>query len=308
MEKKPYVLTERRRAANLANLQKAWRAPKPPYRATPDRRTASLANLQKAQAANRARGYERTPRRVAANLANLQKAWAVVHDPKNYVRCYGKRVKHGYYASRLERAMKALGESPRAYEAHVRLIERAFLPQDAVERAMVGKIAEAIWRRLRIYRAQARVEAAALRHFLESLPPAERLDGDQTYALADRVISLLLSQDVLFLQSQPVLSEVERQLAILLRQRMGRDPHFRIMTYETQRELEEWEEMERTLRAQERLLEGGPEVEAILEKVMPEWWLRRQRGGNGAESHVGRDASFRDTPLSTTSPTKRRRR
>jgi len=216
-----------------------------------------------------------TPRRLAAVRVNMAKARAArLNMPETYQRARYSALKHGLYVRALEDTVKLLGEDPKEFQAHLCLLERTFLPQDETERRMVRRLAEALWRRLRLYRAQARWEEDALKGILASGPACESLDAHQTRLRAYVLMNLLLQDARLLRARQGLLFEVERQLRVLLRKRAGGDPQFKILARATREELRESEDLEIKPSAFERLAQGGPEVQKIVESIAPEWMSR----------------------------------
>lgn len=315
--KTAYVHTRRRLVANLANLRKAHRVNRTHYRFTAARRAAldkarqarkflltpaKLAALRKATEANRlnfrltparlaamrtnagkmqaasVEKFRLTERRLLASRANLRKAQAVERAPKSYARSRFNHLKHGLQVRTLDETLTLLGEDPREFQLHRDLLARAFVPQDELERKVIHRLAEAVWRRLRLYRAQARWEADMLKAHLGASPPLKTLPPELTRLRAFGLMALLLNQDCLSRWSDQLLRRVEHMLRFLLRKRLGHeDREFRGLVLERCRvpkELEEMEEHWASERAVQRLLAGGPEVEAILERFRPAWQRR----------------------------------
>jgi hypothetical protein len=182
-------------------------------------------------------------------------------------------LKHGLAAGAcaLEESMAALGEDPAEFKSLLALIERAFVPKNLPEYEVVQRLAGAIWRRLRLYKAAARWEADALRQALGSAPEVASLTVDETRLRACGVMTLLLDEDRLFRSRFQLLAEVERQIRALIKIRSGGKAKFHFISRRSRKEQRELEEDERLWRLVDRIDEGGPEVEAILEKFRPEW-------------------------------------
>ena len=259
-------LSSRKRAACLRNLRKAWKAPRrKAYALTPARVEACRANLRKAAEANHLR-YRKTRRRRAASLANLVKAWAANRDnyratparqaacratirlaqaaprtPESYARSRFNHLKHGLTVRTLEETLHLLGETPKELAAHRLLLVRTFAPRDEIERRAVERLAEVLWRRLRLYRAQARWEADTLRHYLGDLPREINLSADETGARADLLLGALLLDPYLYRYEDQFRRHIERLLRYLLRKRASRDPHF---PTDGRMSLKEWLEIE----------------------------------------------------------------
>jgi hypothetical protein len=177
-------------------------------------------------------------------------------------------LKHGLGASlsSLEESMAALGEDPAEFKAFAGLIERTFVPKNLPEYEVVQRLAGAIWRRLRLYKAAAHWEAEALRRALSSGPQVESLRVDETQMRALGVMMLLVDETRLSRSRFQLLAEVERQFRALLRIRSRGKAKFRFISRQSRKAQREQEEEERFWRVIDRIDEGGPEVEAILEK------------------------------------------
>jgi len=177
-------------------------------------------------------------------------------------------LKHGLGAGvcSLEESMAALGEDPAEFKALAGLIERAFVPKNLPEYEVVQRLARALWRRLRLYKAAAGWEAEALRQALSSGPEVESLSVDETQMRAFGVMTLLLDETRLFRSRIQLLAEVERQLRALLKIRSGGKSKFHFISRQSRKEQRELEEEERFWRVVDRIDEGGSEVEALLEK------------------------------------------
>jgi hypothetical protein len=181
-------------------------------------------------------------------------------------------LKHGLGAgsSSLEESVAALGEDPAEFKALAELMIRTFVPKNLPEYEVVQRLAGAIWRRLRVYTAAAHWESEALRHALSSGPEVASLSVYDTQMRAMGVITLLLDETQLSRRRAQLLAEVERQFRALLKIRSGGKVKFRFLSRESPKERRELEEEERFWRAIDRIDEGGPEVEAILEKFRSE--------------------------------------
>lgn len=203
------------------------------------------------------------PRRLAANRANMAKARAArLQMPWTYARSRFSAVKHGLFVRTLDETAELLAEDPLDLEAHRRLLELAFLPRTPSEQRIVRRIADAIWRRLRVYRAQARWELDSLKAELGGMLSGEFLDVDETRNRAQRIMKLLLKTEPLYRCCTFLLGEVERQLRALLRLRSGGNPQFKILTKEVRREfysdpperLEDCKHLARTAPAVKKML------------------------------------------------------
>jgi len=177
-------------------------------------------------------------------------------------------LKHGLGkgASSLEESMAALGEDPAEFNSMLSLIERAFVPKNLPEYEVVLRLAGSIWRRLRLYRAAARWEEDALRQALSSGPRVESLSVDETRLRACGIMTLLLDEPRVVRSRFQLLAEVERQIRALLKIRSAGKARFRFISRQSRKAERELEEEERFWRVVDRIDEGGPEVEAILEE------------------------------------------
>jgi hypothetical protein len=262
-------------AALRANLAKA-RAKLAAEGPTPRQVSANRANLLKANA-DKALQYRPTAQRLRASRANLAKARAARRAmPESYARSRYGAMKHGLHVGTLADSLELVGEDPEEFQKHLLRVERAFFPLNDLERTILRHLAEALWRRLRLFRAQARWEADALARCLDAAATAAPLTADEIEDRASQIAEILLEMDRLEKQRFLLLRKVERPLRALLRKRTGANPKFRIFTRAIRRELREMEQMEMETRAYQRLAEGGPEVEAILEKFRPKW-IRQRR-------------------------------
>ena len=210
-----------------------------------------------------------SPAMVHENFLRAREAGLVMREA-DFRRRY-HALKHGLSVRSLEETMAALGEDPAEFEAFARLIERTFVPRNLPEYEVVLRLAGAIWRRLRLHSAAARWEADALREALSSGPEVKSLTVDETHLRACGVMALLVNETRISRSRFQLLCGVERQLRALLRIRSGGKAKFHFISRQTRKELRELEEDERYWRALDRIDEGGPEVEAILEKFRPEW-------------------------------------
>ena len=212
-----------------------------------------------------------SPAMVHENFLRAREAGLVMREA-DFRRRYHV-LKHGLGAGvcSLEESMAALGEDPAEFKALAELIERTFVPKNLPEYEVVQRLAGALWRRLRLYKAAAHWEADALRQALSSGPEVKSLTVDETRLRACGVMTLLLDETRLSRSRSELLAEVERQLRALLRIRSRGKVRFRFLTRETRKARREREEEERFWRVLDRIDEGGPEVEAILEKFRPEW-------------------------------------
>lgn len=162
-------------------------------------------------------------RKRAAILKNLEKAQAAERTPASYARSRHNATKHGLFVRRLEDSFRRLREKPREFQNLHALLEEAFVPSDETEATLVRRLAEAVWRHLRVYRAAARWELETLASTLKPLSRQPRLGPILTRARATQVMVALLDEERLWKRTRLALGEVERMLRLLLIQRTG-DP------------------------------------------------------------------------------------
>ena len=207
-----------------------------------------------------------SPALVHENYLRAREAGLVMREA-DFRRRY-HTMKHGLGAgsSSIEESMAALGEDPAEFKTFTELIERTFVPKNLAEYEVVQRLAEAIWRRLRLYKAAAHWEAEALRQALSSGPLVKSLSVDETKMRAAGVMMLLVDEARLSSSRLQLLAQVERQMRALLKIRSGGKAKFRFISRVTSKEDRELEKEERLWRAVDRLDEGGPEVEAILKE------------------------------------------
>ena len=241
--------SERRRAASLKNLEKAWQASRTHWESTPARRFASRWNIKKAQFANRLPGRKFSPaQRQAASrnvakarealtargrspehLAKLRRSIAkarAARTRKSIERQAEKILKHGLFARRLRGPVAPLGENPRDYKAIHRLVARYFGPQNAEEEKLLHLIADALWRQHRIFFAQAAAQLERLNFFLGKATPPGSSDPVEARLRAYTLLTVLLDRDPIQRRATRLIGSTERLLRRFLRLRFGRDPNF----------------------------------------------------------------------------------
>jgi hypothetical protein len=194
---------------------------------SPEALAARRANLEKAWAANRTLPYRETDRRRAASRANLQKAIAARRSPQGNARARLNAVKHGLFAQRLEDSVAQLGEDHAELGRHWLLFARAFVPADEIEGRIIRRLADLCWRRLRLFRAQARWETDRLHALLAVAAPAATLDAAHTERRAYALVQALNHWEPLLREGNKLESGIERQLRALLRIRSGGAIRFR---------------------------------------------------------------------------------
>jgi hypothetical protein len=275
-KKRKFQMTPAKRAA----VRKAAEANRRDFRMTRARRRAMSINVRKMQRAS-VEKFRLTEARLAACRANIQKALAVERAPESYARSRFNHLQHGLQVRTLEETIPLLGEDPKEYEAHKRRFRRVFAPRFQAEEKVVDLIAAAVWRRLRLFKAQARWESDALKQFFAKAAFIQPLGADETRVRGHFLLALLLDRDKLEAREQSLLAVVEREIRTLLRLRSGGDPDFRFISRDSEKTWRQYEKLLDAMEAEyreiaeeenrndllERLMEGGPDVEAALRKV-----------------------------------------
>ncbi|MGO9275410.1 MAG: hypothetical protein ACLQOO_35100 [Terriglobia bacterium] len=159
------------------------RAPSPgsskrKYTTSEKSQAASRENLKKANLAPHELKYRLTPRRLAACFNALEKAVAELRrlDSPHY----GLGFKRGTHCASLLRSLALAGEKREDYEEHLRLFHQAFPTVDERGHKLVQATAEAVWRRLRVFRGQGRWELYAVATLLvELITERERAAAEQ---------------------------------------------------------------------------------------------------------------------------------
>lgn len=283
----------RHRAASRRNLEKAWEANRTHWEKTPARMANAHRTIQLAQAALRGRPRKFSPAQLAAARANIAKARAVLNargrspqhlsklretikkaraarTPEGFRRHSPKVLKHGLYARSVRDTMRPLGEDTKEFATHLRLLREFFGPQDEREGKIVAALAEAIRRRLRLWRAEAHWQARYLGQCLGEAVPLASPDPDQTLYRSWLLLGAVMSQDRLFERDRRLVAALERVLRQLVRKRSDGRLDLKAFSREARRPKDEatleLERIRRDSRVWERLREGGPEVEAILER------------------------------------------
>jgi hypothetical protein len=221
-----------------------------------------------------------TEARLAACRANLQKALAVKRPPESYARSRFNHLQHGLDARRFEETLHLLGDA-KEYEAHQQRFRRAFAPANPVEEKVVDLLAAAVWRRLRLFHAQAFWESRRLDRFLARGPSLAALDAGWTRLRAYELMALLLDREKFHRHDHRLTGVVERQLRTLLHLRTGGKPDFKYFMRRSPQELREaeelaaqWQRVQNALTEvifEERLRRGGPAVEATIRKLQRAW-------------------------------------
>jgi hypothetical protein len=240
MRKEKPALSPRRLAACRANIRKAHEAnrrnPLSParraalarateanrrnFRLTSARLRSMGVNIRKMQAGS-VRKFQMTEARQRANLANLPKAWSAPRSAEGLARSAQNRLKLGLQARDFERAMLAFREDPAEFKALLRDLTRTFVPRDDEERALIRNVAEAIWLRIRLFRAQARWVAAWLKRRLRDLRRDPDPDFRTTDQCAAQVMLAMLDDQWIFDTDVQLVRRIERLLKRLVRWRQA---------------------------------------------------------------------------------------
>jgi hypothetical protein len=203
----------------LPEKQGRRRGRKPGKPLTPRELKARRANLRKARAASSG-DYRRTEKRLRASRANLEKAIAARRGPEGNASARLNALKHGLFAKRtITESVDRLGEDKREFDRHLRFFARIFAPADEEEKAMVKRLAETVWRRLRFFRAQARWEEERLQKVFAQAPPPDPFDLDDTVARANGLTLALMEFQAFYRELNKLESQVEFWLRKLIRKR-----------------------------------------------------------------------------------------
>lgn len=160
-------------------------------------------------------------RKRAAIFLNLAKARAAPRSPASYARSRHNATKHGLFVQQLANSFQRLNEDPREFAKFHALLERMFAPHDVTERTLVRRLAEAVWRHVRVFRAMARFELAQIRRIVGQFPELPRVDGEETRHRAYWLMMRVLNKKGLYRRSRTLVGEVERMLRLLLIYRSG---------------------------------------------------------------------------------------
>ncbi len=185
-----------------------------------------------------------SPRKRDACLRNLDRAHAASCDPERTLRSRRNNLQHGFYAENLRDTAPRVGESLEEFDRNLRLFERAFAPQDEIERKIVQNLAETAWRRRRMFRAQIESEARYIRRLTRRWPPLERLTANETELRAIGLMGLRPRDIGLALRSDRLLSHMERLLRALVERRSAGTRTFKFVARKHRKEaallLEPW--------------------------------------------------------------------
>ncbi len=302
--KRPYTVTPKVLAANRANLLKANAVDKAiRYRSTPQRLAACRANLLKGKALDKAIGHGSTPKRLPAWHSNLLKAHRVLRAAGDHSPAYGVCFRHGLYAVSLERSLELAGESRAEFDAHLERFDRAFVPQGALQKKLVRGAAEAAWRRLRVFRGQARWEMQSVLYRLrQATEPAgagftnlgwleqyfaEAPLGslDRAQLLAEEIQGIFMTDYGLFKSLGQTNHRLERLFRVFYLIRNPADPPFEYLTHPRRRDLELLEQPGEALHnpfltPRQVALALQRKRQAMKRFEAESWGEREERGGN----------------------------
>jgi hypothetical protein len=149
---------------------------------------------------------------LAARRANLELARARLNA-----------FKHGLAAKTNPELRAALGESPEDFARHLELVARVFLPQNQEEGRLIERLAQATWRHIRIFRAQARLERFAWRRLLARAGKGRRLTLEETSERAYHVSKLFAEARLVESEASQLVDRIEHILAALIRERARRE-------------------------------------------------------------------------------------
>ncbi len=131
--------------------------PKRKYTVTARVLAACRRNLARANAVDQEIRYRLTPKRLIACHKNLVRAQAVRRTSPRY-----GAIRHGAYCLSLERSLELAGETKSDFISHLSDFDEAFAPEGEEQAKLVRALALASWRRLRVFRGQARWEERRL--------------------------------------------------------------------------------------------------------------------------------------------------
>ncbi len=191
---------------------------------TPAALAARRANLVKARAAPKEVIYRTTAKRQVASRANMVKAIAARKTPAGNAAARMNALKHGLFARHIEDSVLRLHEDPHEYEEHLRRFERVFVPEDEAERKIVLRLANVVWRRLRLYQAIPRWEKRDLQEFFARATPDERpekLTAEETRFRALDLSALLGTYNRVFDEGYAIHMKIEAALRALIKKRSG---------------------------------------------------------------------------------------
>jgi hypothetical protein len=294
----------RKRAASLKNLEKAWQANRRHWEKTPARMAAARRTIQLAQAAIRGRPRKFSPaqlRAVRANVARARDALAArgrspehlaklrqtivgaraARTPASFRRQAAKVLKHGLFARSMRETLRPLGEDRKEFARHFHLLRAYFGPRGPQEEKIVRTVVEAVRRRIRLWRAEAYWQSRHLEQLLEMAAPLATPDPELTRHRAMVLMEVLSRQERLFELNYRLLAVLERLLRRLVRRRSGGQLDLKMLAREERRPPDSEEAKLERLHAENqvwaRLLDGDPELQAVLDGLRPQWMRERDK-------------------------------
>ena len=234
----------RKSAAARKNLEKAWEASRTRWEKTPARMAHAHQSIQLAHAANRRRPRKLSQAQLDASRLNVARARAVLEargrtpehlaqlrqtvaqaraarTPESIRRQAVKIIKHGLFARRLANALPVLGYDMDEFELRRKLLDRFLGATTELERKISSVLAEALWRRHRLYYAQAEWEWAKVRRLLERAPTEIVPTPDVARLRAYHLMGALLSRETFFRRDDLLTGSIERLLRRFLNARTG---------------------------------------------------------------------------------------
>ena len=129
-------------------------------------------------------------------------------------------MKHGLFAKQtLAESVDRLAEAKEEFNQHLRLFQRVFAPADQEEKQIVRGLAQTVWRRLRLFSAQARWEKEKLQRMFAEAPAPAQLGLADTVARAEGLALALMQFEAFFREQAKLESQVEFWLRKLIRKR-----------------------------------------------------------------------------------------
>lgn len=180
---------------------------------------ARRANLAKAHAADKDLIYRSTARRRAASRRNIQRGIAWRRSPEGNAVARLNAFKHGLAVKTLPELLRRLGEAPEDFAEHREHVRRVFRPESVSELGLVERLARATWRHIRIFRAQARLEASGWRRLLARAGQAQRLTLEEFSNRACDVSKLFAEARLVEDEAYKLEQRIERILESLIRER-----------------------------------------------------------------------------------------
>jgi hypothetical protein len=190
---------------------------------------ARRENIRKAHAAPRELTYRPTEKRQAASRANLEKALVARRTPEGNAAARMNALKHGLYARRVEASVERLGESGDEFAHHQELVAEFLHPRDESEQKLVRELAETLWRRERLFLAQAVWDRENLERLVKRAGPARELSPAETHYRAAQLASEIAQYGRTLDEASKLQSQVEWLLRELLRKRSNGTLEFKLL-------------------------------------------------------------------------------